>query len=91
VPGAATTADLRTLVEGTHPLPLNVMVVPDLPDAAGLRELGVRRLSAGSSIASAAYGCVRWLAAAFLRDGQLAPVGGEGISFAEMNALFSPG
>jgi hypothetical protein len=65
--------------------------VPDLPDAAGLRELGVRRLSAGSSIASAAYGCVRWLAAAFLRDGQLAPVGGEGISFAEMNALFSPG
>ena len=91
VPGAATAADLRVLVEGVHPLPLNVMAVPGLPDATALRELGVRRLSAGSAIAQAVYGCARWMAAAFLRDGQLPPIGGDAISFADMNALFPPG
>jgi 2-methylisocitrate lyase-like PEP mutase family enzyme len=88
VPGASTPADLRALVEGTHPLPLNVMARPGLPDAAALRALGVRRLSAGSGIASAAYGFTRRAAAAFLRDGQLDAAGGDAISFAEMNALF---
>jgi 2-methylisocitrate lyase-like PEP mutase family enzyme len=47
-------------------MPLNVMLVPDLPDVDSLQKLGVRRLSAGSAIAQATLGLTEHLARDFL-------------------------
>lgn len=91
VPGVAASDDIRALVDGVSPLPLNVMAVPGLPDAAELRSLGVRRLSAGAALASAAFGRARRLATAFLRDGCSALWDAETVPYTEMNALFARG
>ena len=57
---------IRALVAGIRPMPLNVMLMPDLPRLDALRELGVRRLSCGSAIAEAALGRAQELAAGLL-------------------------
>src|SRR5262249_37479072 len=56
VPGVVAPAEIRTIAGGIGDLPLNVMAGPNLPEAAELRSLGVRRLSAGVALASAAFG-----------------------------------
>lgn len=89
VPGVAASDEIRAIVDGVSPLPLNVMAVPGLPDAAALGTLGVRRLSAGSALASATFGRVRQMVAAFLRDGRTAPWDADAIPYGEMNALFT--
>lgn len=68
VPGLSAPDDIRSVAEATA-LPLNVLAWPGLPETAALRDLGVRRLSVGSTLARAAYGRVAGLARAFL-DGQ---------------------
>ena len=85
-PGLADPEGIATLAGGT-PLPLNLMACPGLPDAAALERLGVRRLSAGSGLASAAYGRAAALAKAFLGTGGSEPMSEEGLSWGEMNAL----
>lgn len=88
VPGIAEAADIGAVVRAT-PLPLNVMALPVLPPLAELRALGVRRLSAGGSIAEAALGTTRRLASAFLATGDCTGLrSGDGIGYGEMNALF---
>jgi 2-methylisocitrate lyase-like PEP mutase family enzyme len=69
-------------------LPLNVLAWAGLPSTSELTALGVRRLSAGSSIAQFALGRAAAAAAAFLGDGSRPPADG-GPSFAELNALLS--
>lgn len=64
------------------------IVVPELPPVATLRELGVRRLSAGSGIAQAAYGLARRAAAQLLEEGRYDTVLEPAIAYGEMNALF---
>ncbi len=66
--GVTTPADIQALVAG-QPLPLNVMARPGLPGLAELQRLGVRRLSAGSAIAEAAWGRARRAAVGFLAEG----------------------
>ena len=85
-PGAVEAGDIARLVAGT-PLPVNLLAVPGLPSAAELERLGVRRLSAGSGLASAAYGRAAALAKAFLSDGASAPMMEGGLGWGEMNAL----
>jgi len=88
VPGLVEPAAI-TAVTSAIDLPLNLLAWPGLPSAPELARLGVRRLSAGSSIAQAALGHVRALAAAFLRDGHRdAPAAGA-ITHRDMNALIS--
>ena len=48
------------------PAPLNVLAWPGLPPSSALARLGVRRLSAGTGIAQAAYNRARDAARAFL-------------------------
>jgi 2-methylisocitrate lyase-like PEP mutase family enzyme len=72
-------------------LPLNVMAWPGLPSASELEAMGVRRLSAGSSIAEAAFGRIASLAAAFLRTGGSDPLAEGGMPYAEINGLMSAG
>jgi 2-methylisocitrate lyase-like PEP mutase family enzyme len=66
--GVTQSADIQALVQG-QPLPLNVMARPQLPGLAQLQALGVRRLSAGSAIAEAAWGRAAQAAAGFLAAG----------------------
>ncbi len=88
VPGVAEAADIGAVVRAT-PLPVNVMALPVLPPLAELQALGVRRLSAGGSIAEAALGTTRRLASAFLATGDCAGLrSGDGVGYGEMNALF---
>ena len=88
VPGLADPAAIRAVVAGIAPLPLNVMAYPGLPGAPELRELGVRRLSAGAAIASAALGRARSRVRAFLDGGRSEPLFDESVAYGPTNALF---
>jgi len=88
VPALAEPGAIRAVVAGVGDLPLNVMAYPGLPKAAGLRELGVRRLSAGAAVASAALGRARSRAAAFLADGVSEALFDESVAYGPTNALF---
>ena len=70
-------------------IPLAVFAVAGLPSARELFAAGVRRLSAGESLAGLAYGAAREAAAAFLRDGNSAAVLTErNLDYGPTNALF---
>jgi 2-methylisocitrate lyase-like PEP mutase family enzyme len=60
--------DIAAIAEGAG-LPLNVMAIPTLPNAAELKALGVKRYSAATSVFNAAMAGVREAAEDFLRDG----------------------
>jgi 2-methylisocitrate lyase-like PEP mutase family enzyme len=70
-------------------LPLNVLASAGLPPAAELQTFGVRRLSAGSSLAQAAWGRVAALGRAFLGNGSSEPLSEEAYLYADLNALFT--
>jgi 2-methylisocitrate lyase-like PEP mutase family enzyme len=59
---------IERVVQG-QALALNVMACPGLPGLQALQSLGVRRLSAGSSIAQSAWAAARAIAARFLAEG----------------------
>jgi|SRR5579871_1186877 len=86
VPGAAEESLIARLVQDI-PLPLNILAWPGLPDAAKLKALGVRRLSAGAGLARASLGFARSVAEAFLRDGRSEPFGEGPYANANINAL----
>ncbi|KQW82441.1 isocitrate lyase/PEP mutase family protein [Brevundimonas sp. Root1279] len=85
-PGLTDRDGIAELVAGT-PLPINLLAWPGLPGAAELERLGVRRLSAGSGIASAVYGQAALLARGFLTDGLQEPMQADALNWGEMNAL----
>ncbi|MGH6890272.1 MAG: isocitrate lyase/PEP mutase family protein [Rhizomicrobium sp.] len=79
VPGAVEETLIGNLVREVG-RPLNVLAWPGLPDAAALRALGVRRLSAGAGLAKASLGRTFELAQNFLRDGRSEPFGQSALS-----------
>ena len=87
VPGVREGAEIRELVGALGELPLNVLWVPRLPALAELRELGVRRLSAGSALAQRAYGAASRAAVRFLASGDF-DAADAAVANPEMNALF---
>jgi 2-methylisocitrate lyase-like PEP mutase family enzyme len=68
VPGIFESAQIKTIVDAAG-LPLNVMARPGAPDAAQLRALGVKRLSAATSVFAAAMNATREAAEEFLAVG----------------------
>lgn len=78
-----------TAIASAVELPLNLLAWPGLPAQSELARLGVRRLSAGSSIAQATWGRAARLAAAFLRDGHGEVVSDDTMSYAEVNKQFA--
>jgi 2-methylisocitrate lyase-like PEP mutase family enzyme len=56
-PGLTDAADIAAVVAAAQ-APVNVLALPDTPTVAELGELGVRRVSTGSLLASAAYGAM---------------------------------
>jgi 2-methylisocitrate lyase-like PEP mutase family enzyme len=87
VPKAVEPATIAAIARAVE-LPLNVIAWPGLPSAPELAPLGVRRLSAGSSIAQAAATLTRALATAFLRDGSRQPPTEGALTHRDLNALF---
>ncbi|WP_292105607.1 isocitrate lyase/phosphoenolpyruvate mutase family protein [Brevundimonas sp.] len=87
-PGLAEAETIRALAAGIH-MPLNLMAVPGLPEAAALTALGVRRLSAGAAISAAAMGLVRDRARDFLATGDAAPLGQGAMGWAELNGIMA--
>lgn len=84
-PGLTDANDIAALTADST-MPVNLLAFPGLPDAAELERLGVRRLSAGSGLASGAYGRAASLAKAFLIDGQSGPMMQDALGWGEMNA-----
>lgn len=85
VPGLTDADAIRAIAAGAG-LPLNVMLRPQLPPLPELEALGVRRLSAGSDLAEAAYAQVRTLAGGFLHDGRAGDA--PRMDYGAINALF---
>ena len=68
-------------------LPLNVLAWPNLPDAATLKSLGVRRLSAGSGLAKAVLSHTHALTSEFLSTGRSELFAGGPLAQLNLNAL----
>ncbi len=69
-PGLTDPADIAAVVAAVD-APVNVLALPDGPSVAELGELGVRRVSTGSLLASAAYGAMLAGARGAAGNGQL--------------------
>lgn len=86
--GVTAVADIQALVGG-QPLPLNVMARPALPQPGELQRLGVRRLSAGSAIAEAAWGRAQRAAAGFLAGGSAGELYDGAAPYPQINGAFA--
>lgn len=87
VPGPNDVALFRE-VAATVKLPLNAIVRKGQAPLAELQAAGVRRLSAGTAIARAAWEGARAAAAAFLADGDSDGLAARGGAPSDLNALF---
>lgn len=88
MPGVVEPATITALV--ALGMPLNLLARASLPDARGLEALGVRRLSAGSNIAAAAYAAADRLTRGFLADGSSTAQAAEAMDYGALNALMIP-
>jgi 2-methylisocitrate lyase-like PEP mutase family enzyme len=81
--------DIAELVRAVAPRPLNVLVTAPGPGLtlAGLTELGVRRISVGSTLARVAWGAVARAARRMLEAGEFDELAGA-LSFDELNQAF---
>jgi 2-methylisocitrate lyase-like PEP mutase family enzyme len=86
VPGLVDPVEIRAIAAGTA-LPLNVMASRDLPPAAELARLGVRRLSAGSAIAQGVWSRAEALAGAFLAEGRSDRLSDDVMPYGKINEL----
>jgi 2-methylisocitrate lyase-like PEP mutase family enzyme len=88
VPGLFETAAIKGIASEVR-IPLNVMAWPDLPSAATLSNLGVRRLSAGGSILQLIWYQAAKVAKQFLQTGDARSVAGEALGYSKLQDLFS--
>lgn len=88
VPGVTDASAIRAIASAVG-LPLNVLARPGLPPASELEALGVRRLSAGSWLASAALATVASRASEFLRTGASESLAAGAMLYADANALLA--
>ncbi|GGM35998.1 2-methylisocitrate lyase [Micromonospora sonchi] len=85
VPGVVDPAIVGALVAGID-APLNVLAGPGSPPIPVLAELGVARVSLGSSIAQAAYGLIHRAATEALTQGSYGHIG-DPLPYRDLNAL----
>ncbi|AQH03311.1 PEP phosphonomutase [Burkholderia sp. KK1] len=88
LPALVQPSDIEAIV-GAIRLPLNVMALPGLADAATLGQLGVRRLSAGSGISQVVLGRTKALAADFLAHGRSDALNDQPLPYSEIQRLFA--
>lgn len=70
-PGASKPEDIRAIVEAADGKPVNVILVSPDMNAADLEALGVRRVSVGGFLATAAWGAFTAAARSLAEDGKL--------------------
>ncbi|MGH9882080.1 MAG: isocitrate lyase/PEP mutase family protein [Pyrinomonadaceae bacterium] len=87
VPGLADGPAIDAVLAAIDRLPLNIMLVPNLPSVDVLQAQGVRRLSTGSAIAQAALGRARQLAADLLA-GSVDEIFINAVEYGATNKLF---
>jgi 2-methylisocitrate lyase-like PEP mutase family enzyme len=87
VPGISDESLIRDFVEALR-FPLNILIGPGMPPLRRLRELGVTRVSTGSSVARATIGLTRRIAREIKETGALDSLLEGAISYADANALF---
>jgi 2-methylisocitrate lyase-like PEP mutase family enzyme len=87
MPGVTDAPTISTLVG--FGLPLNLLARPGLANAAGLEALGVRRLSAGSNLAAAAYATAQALTRGFLTDGRSEAQVEAAMDYGTLNTLMA--
>jgi 2-methylisocitrate lyase-like PEP mutase family enzyme len=88
LPALFKNADIEQVVKSTE-LPLNVMALSGLADAATLGKLGVRRLSAGGGISQVVLGKAKSLAQDFLQHGRSETLDENPVPYSEMQGLFA--
>ncbi len=88
VPRIVQAPDITAVVAGTA-LPVNVMATVGLPSAAQLQALGVRRVSAGSSMAEALHGAYATMAAEFLKTAQMPALHAGAIGYGRLNEIMA--
>jgi 2-methylisocitrate lyase-like PEP mutase family enzyme len=88
-PGLRTRDDIRLVVQAVAPKPVNVVAGLSGPNlsVAELADLGVRRVSLGSSFARAAYGAFLQAAQEVRQHGTF-NFSAEAVPFARINAMF---
>lgn len=88
-PGLRSVDEIRAVVQAVAPKPVNVLMgMPGVPLGVNqLQDLGVRRISVGSSLARAALGALRQ-AAMEIRDQGTFGYGEQALPFAQLNDLF---
>ena len=86
VPGITEPAIVAELVRGIA-APVNVLVGPGAPPVGQLAELGVARISTGSSLAAAAYAVAQRAARELAGTGTYEALAGE-LDYGTLNALF---
>lgn len=80
--------DIEALCQSTR-LPVNVLFRENLPDQGELKRLGVKRLSAGSSIAELLYGANAAMAKHFLQTGCLTTQSLNAYTYQELNSMMA--
>lgn len=87
-PGIRTREDIRAIVDSVHPKPVNVLMGANTGlKVSDLAEMGVRRVSVGSSLARAAWTAFIRAAGTIAREGSFA--GFESlVPYAELNGFF---
>jgi 2-methylisocitrate lyase-like PEP mutase family enzyme len=88
VPGLSAADAMATISAAVAPMPLNIMAVPNLPSTDTLQKSGVRRLSAGSSLAQAALGRTSHLVSGFLA-GTMSEMFDQSADYGAVNRLFA--
>ncbi len=88
VPGPSD-ADLIGRLADEIKSPLNIMLVPDLPNAQQLQALGVRRVSAGGGPFRAVYANLVKTVSAYLQDGGYSAFNGGGDGLGNLNKRFA--
>lgn len=88
-PGLRTVEEVRAVVQAVAPRPVNVLMgMAGVPLSVNqLQDLGVRRVSVGSSLARAALGAF-YQAAQEIRDEGTFGYGEQAMPFAQLNDLF---
>jgi 2-methylisocitrate lyase-like PEP mutase family enzyme len=85
-PGVRERADIQAIVAAVHPKPVNVLAAGGLT-VSDLAELGVRRVSVGSSLARAAWTGFIHAAKLIAEEGSFAGLDGA-VPYAELNGFF---
>ncbi|MHC6227019.1 isocitrate lyase/PEP mutase family protein [Pseudomonas sp. X10] len=88
-PGLRDVDEIRAVVQAVAPRPVNVLMgLSGVPLGVNqLQDLGVRRISVGSSLARAAYGAL-YRAAGEIREKGTFSYGEQALPFAQLNDLF---